>query len=262
MSPQDAPTLQPPHGQPDFAFTEQNGLWCEAVRKKKRRTVSEERLAASENFDAASALAEDAQEPTGIQGIEWRPYDDEEVAKAMRHCLFAYDSPQLMIRRKHTHAEVAEKKTGVADNASASRARFTAMTQVRDWLEAKAPGITVLFRVGDAACSLNNVRAALTTNHDALFQGAPKGSYGLEPDLEYLSWAVKHATEMGFSVCAVLDWFAPHLREEVDALCHALGHCVSTIGGGLTPVVQVGDTHEHRSYNQHYRDLEKDAASS
>ena len=59
-----------------------------------------------------------------------------------------------------------------------------------------------------------------------------------------------------------MDWFAPHLREEVDALCHKLGHCVLRIGGGLTPWVQVGDTHAHRPYNQHYRDLEADAATA
>ena len=136
------------------------------------------------------------------------------------------------------------------------------MTRVQTWLTEKAPGIAVLFRIGTAACSLDNLRASLTTNEDTLVQGDEKGSYRLEEVLEFLTWSLTPASELGFTVCVVLDWFAPHLRDEVDALCHKLGHCVLRIGGGLTPWVQVGDTHAHRPYNQHYRDFEKAAACS
>ena len=133
----------------------------------------------------------------------------------------------------------------MAENVSASRARFTAMTSVQDWLTETPPGIGVLFRIGTAACSLDNLRGAVTADDNTLVQGAEKGSYRLEQCLEFLKWSLKHASVLGFHVCVVLDWFAPHLREEVDALCHELEHCVLRIGGGLTPWVQVGDTHAY-----------------
>ena len=136
------------------------------------------------------------------------------------------------------------------------------MTSVQDWRTETPPGIGVLFRIGTAACSLDNLRGALQADENTLVQGAEKGSYRLEQVLEFLRWSLKPASELGFHVCVVLDWFAPHLREEVDALCHTLGHCVLRIGGGLTPWVQVGDTHAHRPYNQHYRDLEKEASTT
>ena len=139
-----------------------------------------------------------------------------------------------------------QDKTSVAENVSASRVRFTAMTRVQDWITDEPPSIAVLFRSGTAACSLDNLRKSLTTDDNTLVQGAEKGSYRLEQVLEFLAWSLKPASELGFPLCVVLDWFAPHLHEDVDALCHKLGHCVLRTGGGLTPWVQVGDT-----YKQH-----------
>ena len=57
----DAPYLEPPKDQPDFAFAEENGLWCEVVRWEGAKRYPEvlEQLMRSENFDATSALAED-----------------------------------------------------------------------------------------------------------------------------------------------------------------------------------------------------------
>jgi hypothetical protein len=46
----------------------------------------------------------------------------------------------------------------------------------------------------------------------------------------------------------------------LDLHSTGLGHSVLRIGGGLTPCVQVPDTHAHRPYNNHYRNLEKEAA--
>jgi hypothetical protein len=153
-----------------------------------------------------------------------------------------YDQKPLWfnaISAERTFGMKGFSKISVAENVSASRARFTAMTRVQDWLTEKSPGIAILFRMGTAACSLDNLRAALTTDDETLVQGGEKGSYRLEQVLEFLQWSLKPASELGFVVCVVLDWFAPHLREEVDALCHKLGHCVLRIGGGLTPWVQV-----------------------
>ena len=62
------------------------------------------------------------------------------------------------------------------------------------------------------------------------------------------------------TVVVVLDWFAPHLDPEVDALLHEAGHACLRIGGGLTPDVQVGDTHRHGPYQQEYQQLEVEDA--
>jgi hypothetical protein len=97
------------------------------------------------------------------------------------------------------------------------------MTNCCSWLTEKAPGIAVLFRIGDAACSLDNLRESLEIGEDTLIQGGPKGSYRLSQVLEFLGWAVKPAAELGKTVCVVLDWFAPHLDKQVDELIHSLG---------------------------------------
>ena len=67
-----------------------------------------------------------------------------------------YDQKPLWfnaISAERTWAVKGQDKVSVAENVSASRARFTAMTRVQDWLTEKSPGIAVLFRIGTAACS-------------------------------------------------------------------------------------------------------------
>ena len=90
-----------------------------------------------------------------------------------------YDQKPLWfnaISAERTYAIKGQKKGGVAENVSASRARFTAMTSVQDWRTETPPGIGVLFRIGGAACSLDNMRGALTADDHTLVQGAEKGS--------------------------------------------------------------------------------------
>ena len=176
-----------------------------------------------------------------------------------------------------TLAPKGQRKTGTAENVSASRARFTGMTQCRSGLVGacsaqpvgggrtdleEAPCIGILFKIGEAASSLANLRRSLLAKATTLIQGAPRGSYRLAQVLEFLRWAVKPAEAVAETKIIVLDWFAPHLDPAVDNLLHDMGHAVLRIGGGLTALVQVEDTHAHRPYNNHYRSLEKRAASS
>ena len=58
------------------------------------------------------------------------------------------------------------------------------------------------------------------------------------------------------STAVVLDCWAPHLEKEVDELFHGLGHGVLRIGGGLTPAVQVEDTHAHRQMQAACRQMQ------
>ena len=89
-----------------------------------------------------------------------------------------YDQKPLWfnaISAERTYGIKGQKKVGVAENVSASRARFTAMTSVQDWRTETPPGIGVLFRIGTAACSLDNLRGALQADENTLVQGGGEG---------------------------------------------------------------------------------------
>ena len=74
--------------------------------------------------------------------------------------------------------------------------------------------------------------------------------------------AAEAAAEAAAPAVVVLDWFAPHLHPDVDVAMHKAGVAVLRIGGGLTPDVQVGDTHRHGPLTRIYRQLETaDAAA-
>ena len=165
------------------------------------------------------------------------------------------------IAEERTLTYEGQPMVGVAENVSASRARFTAMTHCRSWVESCAPPIALLFKIGEAACSLDNLRESLVCKGRTLIQGGTKGSYRLSQVLEFLTWVLT-GLQPERPVCVLLDWFAPHLDESVDKLCNERGHAVLRIGGGLTPAVQVPDTHAHRPYSLHYRELEKSAAQA
>ncbi len=165
------------------------------------------------------------------------------------------------IAEERTLTYEGQPMVGVAENVSASRARFTAMTHCRSWVESCAPPIALLFKIGEAACSLDNLRESLVCKGRTLIQGGIRGSYRLSQVIEFLTWVLT-GLQPERPVCVLLDWFAPHLDESVDVLCNERGHAVLRIGGGLTPAVQVPDTHAHRPYSLHYRELEKSAAAA
>ena len=60
----------------------------------------------------------------------------------------------------------------------------------------------------------------------------------------------------GRRVVYLLDWFAPHLDESLDAMVRAVGHAILRIGGHLTGMVQVEDTHAHGPMTKHYKKRE------
>jgi hypothetical protein len=62
--------------------------------------------------------------------------------------------------------------------------------------------------------------------------------------------ALSHASRR---VVYLLDWFAPHLDPRVDELIHGAGHAILRIGGHLTGLVQVEDTHAHAPYSKSYK---------
>ena len=64
----------------------------------------------------------------------------------------------------------------------------------------------------------------------------------------------------GRRVVYLLDWFAPHLDSHLDDLVHAAGHAILRIGGYLTGLVQVEDTHAHGPYSKEYKRQETEDA--
>ena len=60
----------------------------------------------------------------------------------------------------------------------------------------------------------------------------------------------------GRRVVYLLDWFSPHLDTNVDTLVHSAGHAVLRIGGHLTGLVQVEDTHAHGPMTAAYKKQE------
>ena len=64
------------------------------------------------------------------------------------------------------------------------------------------------------------------------------------------------APQFGRRVVYLLDWFAPHLDPSVDALINGAGHAVLRVGGHLTGLVQVEDTHAHGPMTKIYKKQE------
>ena len=60
-----------------------------------------------------------------------------------------------------------------------------------------------------------------------------------------LSAMILHRSSAAGLFTFSLDWFAPHLDPSVDALINGAGHAVLRVGGHLTGLVQVEDTHAH-----------------
>ena len=61
-------------------------------------------------------------------------------------------------------------------------------------------------------------------------------------------------------VVYLLDWFAPHHNPTLDDLVHSAGHAVLRVGGHLTGLVQVEDTHAHGPYTAEYKRCETEDA--
>ncbi len=60
----------------------------------------------------------------------------------------------------------------------------------------------------------------------------------------------------GRRVVYLLDWYAPHLDPSLDAMVHEAGHTILRIGGHLTGLVAVNDTHAHGPMTAVYKKRE------
>lgn len=167
-----------------------------------------------------------------------------------------------------------KKKVNVKENMPMTRARFSAMTRCR-WPTPPEDGkeLGILFKAGGKGekCGVK-IRPGLKVPHGVLLQFQQKGSYRLEDVHEYLKWIMDRSRvpvdpgqqassqgpplAPGTRVIYLLDWFKPHLDESLDNLVHDYGHAILRIGGHLTGLVQVEDTHAHGPYTAAYKKAE------
>ena len=87
---------------------------------------------------------------------------------------------------------------------------------------------------------------------DALEDDAPP----MEDPAQAATSQASGAAEFGRRVVYLLDWFAPHLDASLDAMVHEAGHAILRIGGHLTGLVQVNDTHAHGPMTAVYKKRE------
>jgi hypothetical protein len=211
--------------------------------------------------------------------------------RVLHQCLFGpgnlrfvgLDQKPLWFNSAHGQKTLALKgaeRVAVKENTAASRERFTVLTNCLSWtptraardelrlglarvdsvvarvdslraLDDLAPPIGILFRAAGGANS--RLRGRLRAPDGTLVQFAAKGSYRLQNMIEFFRWCFGPAAAPRQSLVFVLDWYAVHLEAAIDEELHAMGHAVLRLGGGITPDVQVGDTHRHGPFTKAYR---------
>ena len=189
-----------------------------------------------------------------------------------------FDQKPLWFNTCHMAATLARrgsKKVSVKENMIASRERFTFMSNCPSWRTSShsddkscldrvaeqvddRPGlkrlVAVMFNVAHGNGS--RIRARLQSPVGSILQFSPRGSYRLEHTLHFLDEVLETVAGAADCIVVLLDWFAPHLDVQVDALCHGKNHAVLRLGGGITGDVQVPDTHRHGPLSRAYKDLE------
>jgi hypothetical protein len=100
------------------------------------------------------------------------------------------------------------------------------------------------------------MRSEIDVPDDLLIQFDAKGSYRHGTVEAFLKWVLPLETNPKDSFVVNLDWFAAHLCPEVQRLIENLGHARLMIPGGITPDVQVPDTHLNQPLNREYPNLE------
>jgi hypothetical protein len=100
------------------------------------------------------------------------------------------------------------------------------------------------------------MRSEFDVPADMLIQFDAKGSYRHGTVEAFLKWVLPLETNPADSFVVNLDWFAAHLCPEVQRLIENLGHVRLMIPGGITPDVQVPDTHLNQPLNREYQNLE------
>jgi ribulose kinase len=91
--------------------------------------------------------------------------------------------------------------------------------------------MAVLFRGKKNGRILDKVLQDFQCPEWMMLQTQENGSYRSEDVCEFLEWALPQATSPEESIIVVLDWYAGHRTEEVEALLKRMGHVLLFHGG-------------------------------
>ena len=135
----------------------------------------------------------------------------------------------------------------VRENFAASRERYTILTSVMSWLPAPSqpPPVCVLFRGKQGGRILDGVHRNFACPAWMKIQVQENGSYRAADCVEAIEWILPDAQDSSESVVVLLDWFSAHRSDEVLECVERKGHVLVFHGGGVTPFIQVNDTHLH-----------------
>ena len=87
-------------------------------------------------------------------------------------------------------------------------------------------------------------------------QVGPKGSYRTDHVVEFLRRHLEPASDGRDWRIIMADFYGPHVDSTVFELCWTRQYVLILIGGGVTGVLQVMDTHLHYPLSQRYTELE------
>ena len=149
--------------------------------------------------------------------------------------------------------------------SSAVRTRWTATTysSTRPDRFIEYPSLEVLFKGGTVIEKrLDDMLISLCAGGDqgelSFFsaQVGPKGSYRTDHVVEFLRRHLEPASPCRDWRIVMADFYGPHADQAVFDLCWSHQYVLILIGGGVTGVLQVMDTHLHNLLSQRYTELE------
>ena len=184
-----------------------------------------------------------------MEGWDQKPFHFNESGSALKKTLHWQGVPEVPLK----------------ECASAVRTRWTATTYASTDPArfAEYPPLEVLFKGGPVVEQrLDDVLIRLCAGGDqgelSFFtaQVGPKGSYRTEHVVEFLRRHLEPSSDGRDWRIIMADFYGPHADTAVFDLCWSRQYVLILVGGGVTGILQVMDTHLHHCLSQRYTELE------
>ena len=184
-----------------------------------------------------------------LDGFDQKPFHFNESGSQMRKTLHWKGVPEVSLK----------------ECQSALRSRWTACTYTSSRLGKfdEYPPLEAVFKGGPVVQQrLDDMLLTLCAGGDhgelGFFsaQVGPKGSYRTEHVLSFLSTHLEEAGPSRRWRIIMADFYGPHSDDAVFDFCWSRMYVLILIGGGITGILQVPDTHLHCSLSRRYQDLE------
>ena len=184
-----------------------------------------------------------------MEGWDQKPFHFNESGSAQRKTLHWQGVPEVPLK----------------ECASAVRTRWTATTYASTNPDrfTEYPPLEALFKGGIVVEQrLDDMLIRLCAGGDqgelSFFtaQVGPKGSYRTDHVVEFLRRHLEPSSAGRDWRIIMADFYGPHADTTVFDLCWSRQYVLILIGGGVTGILQVMDTHLHYSLSQRYTELE------